>query len=102
MGDDLGIGLGDKLVALCGEFALQVEIILNNAVVNDDDAARAIAMRMGVLFRGPAVSGPAGVANSEGAIERMLAQHFFQVAQLARSAPNLKRGAGGAAYGDAG
>jgi len=35
----LGVGLGDKLVALRGEFALQVKIILNNAVVDDDDAA---------------------------------------------------------------
>jgi hypothetical protein len=44
VGDDLGVGLGDELVALGGEFALQVEIVLDNAVVDDDDAAGAVAM----------------------------------------------------------
>ena len=42
VGDDLGVGLGDELVALGGEFALQLQIILHNAVVDDDDAARAM------------------------------------------------------------
>ena len=56
---------------------------------------------MGVLFGGAAVGGPAGVADAEGAVDGMLAQHLFQVAQLARRAAHLKRGAGGAAHGDA-
>ncbi len=86
VGDDLGVGFGDELVALRGELALQVEVILHNAVVDDDDAAGAVAMGMGVFFGGASVGGPAGVADAEGALEGMLAQHLFQIAQLARGA----------------
>ncbi len=80
VGDDLGVGFGDKLVALGGEFALQVEVILHDAVVDDDDAAGAVAMGMGILFSGAAVGGPAGVADAEGALEGMVAQNLFKIA----------------------
>jgi hypothetical protein len=95
VGNDLGVGLGDELVTLGGEFALQVEIVFNNAVVNHDNAARAVAVGMRVLFSGAAVRGPARVADAECALERMLAQHFFKVGELAGSAAHLKRGAEG-------
>ena len=52
VGNDLRVGLGDKLVALRDEFALQVEIILHNAVVDHHDAAGAVAVRMRILLRG--------------------------------------------------
>jgi hypothetical protein len=72
--DDLGVGLGDELVALRGELALEFEIIFDDAVVDDDDAAGAVAVRVRVLFGGAAVRGPARVADAECAVERMLAQ----------------------------
>ena len=101
VGDDLGVGLGDELVALRGELALQLQIVFHDAVVDDDDAARAVAMRVGVLFGGAAMGGPAGVADAEGALKGMLAQHLLQVVQLARSAADLKRALAGSADGDA-
>ncbi len=101
VGNDLGVGLGDEFVALRDEFALQIEIVLHNAVVDYDHAAGAVAVGVGVLFRGASVRGPARVADAEGALDRMLAQNLFQVAELARSATDLKRGAGRAAHGDA-
>src|ERR1700685_2686010 len=58
-------------------------------------------MRMGVLFCGPAMRGPAGVSDAERAVQRILAQDLFQVGQLARSATHLKHRAGRAADGDA-
>ena len=91
VGDDLGVGFGDELVALRGEFALEVEVILDDAVVDDDDAAGAVAMGMGVFFGGAAVRGPAGVADAEGAVERMFAQDFFEVAELAGSAADFEQ-----------
>ena len=87
--DDLGVGLGDKLVALRGELVLQLEIIFDDAVVDDDDAAGAVAMRVGVLFRRAAVRSPARVADAEGAVERVVAQHLFKVAQLAGGAADI-------------
>jgi hypothetical protein len=95
VGDDLGVGFGDELVALGGEFALQVEIVFDDAVVDDDDAAGAVAMGMGVFFGGAAVGGPAGVADAEGAVEGMLAEDLFEVDELAGGAADFKRGAAG-------
>ena len=65
MGDDFGVGFGHELVALSGEFALQVEVVFDDAVVDHDDAAGAVAVGVGVLFGGAAVGGPAGVADAE-------------------------------------
>ena len=90
MGDDLGVGFGDKLVALRGELALQLEIIFDNAVMDDDDAAGAVAVRVRVLFGRAAVRGPARVADAEGAVERVLAQNLFQIPQLACRAPQFE------------
>ncbi len=72
------------------ELALQLEIVFDDAVVDHDDAPGAVAVRVGVLFRGPAMRGPARVANAEGAVERMLAQNLFQIRELARRAPQTQ------------
>ncbi len=90
VGDDFGVGFGDELVALGGEFALEVEVVLDDAVVDDDDAAGAVAMGMGVFFGGAAVRGPAGVADAEGAVERMLAEDFFKIARACRERGRLR------------
>ena len=99
--DDLGVGFGDELVALRGQLALQLEIVFDDAVVDDDDAAGAVAVGMGVLFGWAAVRGPARVADAEGAVERMVAQDVFEISQLAGGAPKLERVAAGLTHGDA-
>ena len=67
VGDDLGVGFGDELVALGEQFGLEGEVVFDDAVVDDDEGAGAVAMGVGVFFRGAAVGGPAGVADAEGA-----------------------------------
>ena len=62
--DDFCIGLGDEFVALSLQLLLQIEIVLDDAVVDDDDLARAVAMGMGVLFGGPAMRRPSRVADA--------------------------------------
>ncbi len=69
---------------------LERKIVLDDAVVHDDDSSGAVAMRVSVFFRGAAVRGPARVADAVGAIERLEADDFFQIAQLAFSAANLQ------------
>jgi len=101
VGDDLGVGLGDELVALRGELALELEIIFDDAVVDDDDAPGAVAMGVGIFFRGAAVRGPAGVPDAEGALDGVLEKNLFEIAQLAGSAPDFERGSGRAANSDA-
>ena len=48
---------------------LEREEVLDDAVVDDDDVARAVAMRMGVVLVRLAVRGPARVAHAERAVQ---------------------------------
>ena len=43
--DDLRVGLGDERVPLFLKLPLQIEVVLDDPVVDDDDAAGAVAMR---------------------------------------------------------
>src|SRR5262249_49936201 len=88
--DDFGVRLGGKAVALLGELLLQGNIVFNNAVMNDNNFPSAVAMWVGVLFGRAAMCGPAGVANSIGAIEWLEGDDFFKISQLAFGAPNLQ------------
>ena len=78
------------------------EVILDDAVVDDDEGAGAVAVGMGVLFGGTAVGGPAGVADAEGAGEGVVGDEGFEVAELAGGAAELHVAVGGAGDGDAG
>ena len=69
--------------------------------MNYDEAAGAVAMRVGIFFRGAAVGGPARVTDAEGAIHRIFAQDCFKVTELAWRATHLQLVARGAADGDA-
>ena len=89
VGDDFGVGFGRELVAFVDQLLLQADIVFDDAVVDDDDLAGAIAMGMSVFFRGAAVRGPARVADAVGAVERLQADDLFQIAQLAFGAANL-------------
>ena len=77
-------------MAFGDELVLQLEIILDDAVVHDHDFAGAIAMRVRVFFGGAAVRGPARVADAVDAFERRDADGFFEVVQLAGSAANFQ------------
>ena len=88
MGDNFGVGFGDEIVALRAELVLQREIVLDDAIVDHDDVAGAIAVRVRVLFGGTAVRGPAGVADAVGAIHGIGTDGFFEIAQFAGGAAN--------------
>ena len=65
---------------------LSSEIVFDDAVVDDDEGAGAVAVGVRVLFRGAAVGGPAGVADAVGAGERGGGDDGFEVAELAGGA----------------
>ena len=102
MGDDFGVGFGDEVVALGGELLLEGEVILDDAVVDDDEGAGAVAVGVRVFFGGAAVGGPAGVADAEGAGEGVVGDEGFEVAELAGGAAKLELAVGCAGDGDAG
>ena len=87
---DLRVGFGDELVAFLLQLFFQLEVVLDDSVVDDDDLAGAVAMRMGIFFGGAAVRGPARVADAVGAFERRLGDDFFEIAKLARSAADFQ------------
>ena len=91
--DDFGVGFGGEFVAFGGQLLLEREIVLDNAVVHHHDFSGAVAVGMGVFFGGTAVGGPAGVSDAVGAVERLEADDFFQIAQLAFGAADLQAGA---------
>src|SRR5450631_887359 len=90
MRNDFRIGLGGELVAFFDQLLLQAEIVLDNPVMHDHDLARAVAVGMSIFFGRTSVCGPARVPNAIRAVERLLANDFFQVAQLALGAPQLQ------------
>ena len=89
MRDDLGVGLGDERVPFTLELMLQLEIVLDDPVVDDNDAPRAVAMRVGVLFGRPSVRRPAGVADAVVAIERVAGDGLLEPRELAGAAPQF-------------
>src|SRR5262244_3141345 len=88
--DDLRVGFSDEVMVGFAETFLELKIVFDDAVVNDDDAAGAVAMWMCVLFGGPAVCGPACVADAVSAVERAQANNFFEVAQFSFGATDFE------------
>ena len=90
MGNDFGVSFSRELVAFFGQLLFQAEVVLNDAVVDDDDFSGAVAMRMCVFFRRTAVSRPAGMADPIGPFERLIADSLLKVAQFTLGAANVE------------
>ncbi len=99
--DHFRICLGDKYVTFFHQLALQIQVIFDDAVMHHHDPAGAVSMGMSILFGWPPMGGPARVPDAVRALQRMLPDHFFQVAQLSRRAAQFKPVPGGS-YGDTG
>ena len=99
--DDLGVGLGDQLVAVVLEARAQVVEVLDDAVVHDRHPPGRAGGRVGVDVVGRTVGGPAGVPDAgRRGRQRVGVDDLLEVGQLAR----LLAGHQGAAVdqGDAG
>src|SRR5260221_11649752 len=90
MRDDFRVRFGGELVSFGDQLLLEREIVLDKAVVHDHNFAGAVAVRMGVFFGGAAMRGPARVSDAVSTVERLEADHFFQVAELAFGAADLQ------------
>jgi hypothetical protein len=83
------------------EGVFEGEVVFDDAVVDDDEGAAAVAVGVGVFFGGAAVGGPAGMADAEGAVDGGVGDDGFEVAELAGCAAEGKA-FGATGYGDAG
>src|ERR1044071_410824 len=90
MRDDFRVRFGDEAMIGLSQAVFQLKIVFDDAVVNDDDAPRAVAVWMRVLFRRTPVRGPARMADAVSAVEWRQADRLFQIAELALGAANLK------------
>jgi len=63
MRQDFRVRLGFKLMALGRELFFQIDVLLDNAIVNDHDLFLATRMRVGIFFVGTTVSCPARMAH---------------------------------------
>ena len=91
MGDHLGVGLAAEFRALLLQLLAQLAEILDDAVVHDREPVGGV--RMGVVLGRLAVGRPAGVADADGAVQRLAAQPRLEVAQLALGAAARQRAA---------
>jgi hypothetical protein len=82
MRHDFRVGFGLEDDAARREPLLQLEVVLDDSVVHDHQAARGIAMRMRILFARAAVSGPSCVADPDGPSDRGGLEDSLKVAQL--------------------
>ena len=90
MRQDLRVGFGKELVLFLQQRVAQLQVVFDDAVVNDHDAVLAVMVRMRVFFGRTPVRGPARVPDAEQPAQRLRANDFFQVAQLSRRAADLQ------------
>ncbi len=100
MCNDFRVRLSDELVAFALELLFQLEIVFDDAVMDDDDLAGAVAMRMSVFFRRSAMCGPARVADAVGSLDGRFLNNLFEIAEFSGSAANFQFSVLGD-YGDA-
>ena len=84
VGDHLGVGLAFEDVPLGGQLGLQLGEVLDDAVVHQRHAPGLV--RVGVGGGRGAVGGPAGMADADRGLHRVLGQDGLQIADLALAA----------------
>ena len=98
MGDRLRVGLAFEDDALGFQLGAQLAVVLDDAVVDDRQPRR--RMRMGIGLCRRAMGRPAGVADADRALQRMVGEPCCEVDQLAlgaqaRQRPVFQRGDAG-------
>ena len=81
MGDDLGIRFRAEMGVALDQLLLQLEIIFDDAVVHDHDIAGAV--RVGVVFRRPAMGCPTAVTDADLSGYRLAFQRGGEIVEFA-------------------
>ena len=92
MDDDLCVSLAFKVIALLCQLLPQLQVIFDNAIVNDSKFSVVAGMGMGVDVRWRAVGCPAGVADAGGARKKRAVRRLFT--QTGNAAHDLADGDG--------
>src|SRR5690349_20284987 len=90
VGDDLSIGFRLKDAAVRRKPFFQRKVVLDDAVVNDDNPTRLVTVRVSIFLGWPAVRRPTRVADAICTIERMQPNALFQVTKLPFRPPQFQ------------
>ncbi len=96
----LGVRLAGEGVPALGEPGAQFLVVLDDAVEDDGDAPRAVAVRVGVLLAGPAMRRPARVSETDARLRGVPADRLEQLVEVADSTHDVEPA--GLDEGDAG
>ena len=88
MDDRLGVGVALEDVSLGGQLGFELAEVLDDAVVHDRDLA--VHVRMRVALGRAAMRCPARMPDAGVAVERLLQEAPFEIAQLAFGAAALQ------------
>ena len=91
MRQHLGVRLGVENVPLALEFGAELFVVLDHAIVDQHNTAALIGMRVRVFFGHRAMRGPAGVADSAVAVNRVFADQLGEVLDAADGPADFQR-----------
>ena len=87
----LGVGLGPELDPLSFEVGAHRGVILDDAVVDQGEAAGRVDMGVGVAVGGGPVGGPAGMGDADRAGDRLAVEPGFEVGDAPGGLPEAQR-----------
>src|SRR5688572_10367355 len=77
-------------MAVRAQAILDIEIVLENAVVHDDQGAGAVGVGVRVVFRGTPVRGPPRMTDADGAVDGAVAQRALERLDPTHGAPDVQ------------
>ncbi len=92
MGEDFSIGLGEEEVTFAFELLTEGAVILNDAIVHQNDTIFPTGMGVGILGGRRAVGGPAGVGDAAGRLVKRALIGVEKTDELADLALGLSHG----------
>jgi len=85
--NDFRVGLRRKFVTFSGKAALERDVVLDDSVVDDDNASLAVPMGVSVFLSGTTMGRPPRVSDAELAGERLLLEKILRFLSF----PELRR-----------
>src|SRR5262245_15266252 len=92
MGHDLGVGLGGKVVSHTHELGFQLEVVFEDAIVNDGYPSGAVTVRVGVVISRPPMGRPPRMAQTDGALHGLGLHKSLQAIHSTRAPTNFEAG----------
>ena len=84
------VRFGDEAMVAFAQAVFQLQVVFDDAVVDNDYATRAVAVWVRILFRRTPMRSPARVAYAVSAVQWIQPYRFLEIAKLSFGSTNLK------------